>query len=239
MTDAVKVKHKPCPIILASTSTYRAALMRQLNMTFSGTAPMYDEAQDSLREQLKGEPDALACHHAIQKALSLSAANANAVIIGSDQTGSCDGALLNKPGHHSAAFAQLTYCSGKNAVFHTAAAVLVPRDLALTRDACPTSGFEHQSWYSEAEALCRSQHRIVTVLETTTLTFRKLSDEEIDAYLTLDQPFDCAGSFKIESHGIGLFSRYQSNDPSALIGLPLIRLASILRSAGISLFQSA
>lgn len=238
MTDAVKVKHKPYPIILASTSRYRADLLRQLNLPFSGVAPDYDEAADPLRERLKDEPAALACHHALQKALSLSRTNAASVIIGSDQTGSCNGNLLHKPGNALAARAQLSECAGNEATFHTALAVLLPQELQLhdTRDQT-RSAFKDRDWFRAAQAACSTRHRIVSLVETTTLRFRALTADEIDGYLALDEPYDCAGSFKIESHGIGLFANYRSNDPSALIGLPLISLATILRAAGFNLFS--
>lgn len=237
MTDAVKVKHKPCPIILASTSRYRADLLRQLNIRFTGLAPAYEESDDPLRLSLSDEPEALACHHALQKAISLSVAHPAAVIIGSDQTGSCNGTILHKPGTREAAHAQLAHCSGREALFHTATTVLLPHDLPRTTTGLAPSGFADRPWYRSAEAACAPRHHVISFVETTTLTFRTLTDDDIEGYLELDQPFDCAGSFKVEAHGIGLFSRCHSNDPSALIGLPLIGLANVLTASGFRLFK--
>lgn len=139
------------------------------------------------------------------KARSVAARYPHALIIGSDQVAQCDGKLVGKPGSHANAIAQLNALSGKTVVFHTGLALL---------DA--------------------SADRCQTALVDVTSTFRDLSEAEIEAYLRRDQPYDCAGSVKVETLGIALFMRIASDDPTALIGLPLIRLVDMLRAAGVT-----
>jgi septum formation protein len=145
-------------------------------------------------------------------ALRLAQAKARAVaprfpqslVIGSDQVASCEGLRLDKPGNHGNAVRQLTAMSGKTACFDTAVAVL---------DA--TSG--------------QLGARVVAC----EVTFRKLSAQQIENYLRLEQPYDCAGSAKIEGLGITLVERVKSDDPTSLIGLPLIALTQLLADAGV------
>ncbi len=147
-----------------------------------------------------------------QTALRLSAAKArsvavqfpDALIIGSDQVADCGGEPIGKPGDHARAVAQLARLSGRTVVFHTGIALL-----------------------DAATAACRTE--LVDVRST----FRTLSADEIEAYLRREQPYDCAGSVKSEKLGIALFERIENDDPSALVGLPLIRLAAMLRDAGV------
>ncbi|MDQ3188834.1 MAG: Maf family nucleotide pyrophosphatase [Pseudomonadota bacterium] len=138
------------------------------------------------------------------KALQVAASFTSAVVIGSDQTVDFDGVLLGKPLSHQAALAQLSVLQGRTAVFYTALAMVGPG---------------------------AGQMQIACV--PTTVTFRKLSQHQLDIYLHSDQPYDCAGSAKIESLGIALIEGAVSDDPTALIGLPLIRLTSMLAEAGI------
>lgn len=128
----------------------------------------------------------------------------DAVVIGSDQVASLDGRLLRKPGGHAAALEQLTACQGRTVVFDTAVAIL---DTA--------SG------------------RVATHTDRTTVRFRQLDVPSLDTYVRLEQPFDCAGSFKSEGLGVALFESIDSHDPTALIGLPLIWVAAALRDAGV------
>jgi len=166
---------------------------------------------DSVRPEvdeapLPGEPPAsLALRLAAAKAGAIAALHADAVVIGSDQVASCDGHTLGKPGTREAAIAQLQVMSGREAVFLTAVAVAGP------------SG------------------RIETVLDTTTVRFRPLTDDGIARYVDAERPLDCAGSFKCEGLGIALFEAIESRDPTALVGLPLIATARLLRGAGWSL----
>ena len=151
---------------------------------------------------------ALAMRLAQAKARAVAARCPNALIIGSDQVAESDGRLLGKPGAAEAACAQLAACSGRSVAFHTALC------LVDTRGATPRAWSE---------------------LDTTRVVFRDLTADEIARYVAVDQPLDCAGSFKAERLGITLFERIESNDPSGLIGLPLIALARLLRAAGVAL----
>ena len=149
-------------------------------------------------------PISMASRLALAKARSVAARQPRAVVIGSDQVAELDGVALGKPGHHDAAVQQLRAMRGRQVVFHTAVAVV-----------CANSSFE-------ASAVAR-----------VSVTFRPLSDREIEHYLRIDRPYDCAGSAKVEALGIALLDAVDSDDPTALIGLPLIRTCALLRQAGI------
>jgi septum formation protein len=123
-------------------------------------------------------------------------------VIGSDQVADLDGLGLGKAGGRDPALAQLQACSGRRVVFQTA--------LCLVRGSEPAR----------------------TALDRTEVVFRDLSREEIQRYLDAEQPYDCAGSFKCEGLGISLFEAIHSQDPTALVGLPLIALSRALREAG-------
>jgi septum formation protein len=151
-------------------------------------------------------PSALAERLARDKAAPVAAAHPDAVVIGSDQVAALGDTVLGKPGNRPAAMAQLQACSGRTVTFYTA---------VLIRHASREFNAEH--------------------VDETKVRFRTLTDAEIDAYLTLDEPWDCAGSFKSESRGCLLFTAVETRDPDALVGLPLIWLAGALRDAGISL----
>lgn len=190
----------PLRIVLASTSRYRAELLRRLLPSFEQRAPGTDEIA------LPGEaPDARAARLAIAKATAAAGSIADALVIGSDQVAELDGQTLHKPGSAANARAQLAASSGRVVHFHTALCLLDTR-----------SG-RHQ---------CHVDH--------TRVHFRALDSAEIERYVTREQPLDCAGSFKCEGLGISLFERIDNDDPSALIGLPLIALARMLRAAGVA-----
>jgi septum formation protein len=131
------------------------------------------------------------------------------VVIGSDQVADLQGQALGKPGNHKRAVAQLQHMSGQTVLFHTAVAVV-----------CEATGF--------------CQHTIAAVK----VKFRALSDAEIENYLHREQPYDCAGSAKSEGLGIVLLDAIESDDPTTLIGLPLIRTSQMLRAAGMDLLQA-
>ncbi len=139
------------------------------------------------------------------KARAVSADFPRALIIGCDQVAELDGVCLGKPGNHANAIAQLTAMRGRDVVFHTAVALLNAGTGALQVADVPT-----------------------------TVRFRQYGDGEIERYLEREQPYDCAGSAKIEGLGIVLVERVTGDDPSALIGLPLIRLAAMLRKEGVA-----
>jgi len=186
-------------IILASSSRYRRALLRRLQVPFRSVAPDIDETP------LPGESaPATARRLAIAKTHALAPIGSNVLIIGSDQTAVVEGQLIGKPGNLRAAVTQLGLLSGKTAVFHTAVCVL---DTATRRHQC----------------------RIVP----TVVRFRAFSPSQARRYVQLERPYDCAGSARIESLGIVLVKTVKSSDPTALIGLPLIALTSMLQDAGV------
>ncbi len=150
------------------------------------------------------QPAALARRLALAKAHAVAALHPDAVVIGSDQVADLDGEAIGKPGNHARATEQLQRFSGRAVVFQTAVAVV-----------CLQTGFEQVE------------------LAPVAVQFRALSATDIEQYLLLEQPYDCAGSAKSESLGIALLERIDSDDPSALVGLPLIRTCRMLRSAGI------
>lgn len=151
-------------------------------------------------------PAALAQRLALAKARAVAALHPDAVVIGSDQVADLHGLALGKPGTHERAVAQLRQMSGQTVQFQTALAVV-----------CQASGFE------------RCELAVVNVV------FRTLNDAEIERYLRAEQPYDCAGSAKSEGLGIALLERIDNDDPTALVGLPLIRTARLLREAGLVL----
>ena len=150
------------------------------------------------------KPRELALRLALAKAEAVAALDEEAIVIGSDQVADLDGVAIGKPGDHARATAQLRSMRGRSAVFHTAVAVV-----------CAASGFR------DAE------------VASVTVRFRDLGDAEIEHYLRTEQPYDCAGSAKAETLGIALLDAIESDDPTALIGLPLIRTCALLRRAGI------
>ena len=126
-----------------------------------------------------------------------------ALVIGSDQVASLDGRMLRKPGSADVAVAQLRAAQGRTVVFHTAVAIIAVDSGAI---------LEH--------------------VDRTEVRFRQLDDRAIEAYVRREKPFDCAGSFKSEGLGVALFERISSDDPTALIGLPLIFVAHALKTLG-------
>jgi septum formation protein len=149
-------------------------------------------------------PQDLALRLAIAKAQAVAALHPGALVIGSDQVGASGTTVLEKPGDIARCRGQLALASGSSARFHTACALI-----------------------GERRGI-----RLVH-LDTTTVTFRALSEEEIERYVARERPFDCAGGFRAEGLGISLFESIESRDPTALIGLPLIWLAGALRRAGL------
>jgi septum formation protein len=150
------------------------------------------------------QPAQTAVRLALAKAAAVAARNPDAVVIGSDQVADLDGRGIGKPGDHVRATAQLRAMRGRTVVFQTAVAVV-----------CGATSF--------AEA----------ALVPVAVRFRDLGDAEIEHYLRAETPYDCAGSAKIETLGIALVESVDADDPTALIGLPLIRTCELLRRAGI------
>jgi septum formation protein len=151
-------------------------------------------------------PNDLATRLSLAKAKAVAALHPNAVVIGSDQVADLHGEPLGKPGSHERAVAQLLRMRGQTVVFQTAVSVV-----------CVDTQFEQ------------------TELAQIKVRFRDLSDADIEAYLRAEEPYDCAGSAKSEGLGIALLDAIDNDDPTALIGLPMIRTARMLRAAGIDL----
>ena len=149
-------------------------------------------------------PHDLACRLALAKAHAVAALQPEAVVIGSDQVADLNGLPLGKPGTHERAVVQLRQMRGQTVIFQTAVAVV-----------CAATGFAQMD------------------IAPGKVQFRDLSDAEIEAYLQAEQPYDCAGSAKSEGLGIALLERIDNDDPSALVGLPLIRTCALLRAAGV------
>jgi septum formation protein len=154
---------------------------------------------------LDGEtPAKTAVRLALAKAAAVAGRDRDAVVVGSDQVADLDGRGIGKPGDHARATAQLRAMRGRTVVFQTAVAVV-----------CGATGFTEAA------------------LVPVAVCFRDLGDDEIERYLRAETPYDCAGSAKIETLGIALVSSVGADDPTALVGLPLIRTCELLRRAGV------
>jgi septum formation protein len=166
----------------------------------------FDVAAPAVDESpLPGEtPREIALRLALAKAKAVAAQHPDAVVIGSDQVADLGGEPLGKPGTHANAVIQLGRMSGQAVVFHTAVAVV-----------CAETGFERLD------------------LAPVKVQFRTLSNDEIEHYLRAEQPYDCAGSARSEGLGVALLDAIDSDDPTALVGLPLIRTCRMLRAAGV------
>jgi septum formation protein len=158
---------------------------------------------------LAGEtPSATALRLARNKAAAVAAQMPGAIVIGSDQVATLDDEQIGKPGNHAYALAQLQKMRGREVIFHTALCVWDGRD---------------------------GTHQLEDI--QTVVKFRDLPDAELDAYLRIEQPYDCAGSAKNEALGIAILERIDSSDPTALTGLPLIALTGMLRQLGLTFFK--
>lgn len=143
---------------------------------------------------------------AIEKAQAIAKTHTNHLIIGSDQATELNGTILGKPGSHQNAVAQLESCSGQKVTFYTSVCLLNSSNNIIQASTIPFSVY-----------------------------FKKLSYEQIERYVCKEQPYDCAGSFKMEGYGICLFEKMEGDDPNSLIGLPLIKLITMLEQEGIKL----
>lgn len=187
-------------LVLASTSSYRRALLEKLQLPFitaipqTDETPMPNEAADILVQRL-----------ACSKARSLAERYPQHLIIGSDQVCVIDGKITGKPHTYENAVKQLQQASGRCVTFYTGLALLDS-----------------------------TNNRINGICETFDVYFRTLTDAEIDGYLTREQPWNCAGSFKSEGLGITLFERLTGRDPNTLVGLPLIALTQMLIEQGVN-----
>ena len=152
------------------------------------------------------QPPARSARLAAEKAQAVARGHPQALVIGSDQVAVCRGQVLDKPGNEAGSWSHLRLLSGSVAEFYTAVAVVGP----------------------EPEAL-------IAFTDLTRVHFRTLSEAEIRRYVSAEKPYDCAGAFRAESLGISLFERIESEDPTGLVGLPLIALSRALRQAGFEL----
>jgi septum formation protein len=157
--------------------------------------------------QANETPQQLACRLAMQKAQAVAAKFPSCIVIGADQVADLAGQSLGKPGNHANAVAQLQRMQGQQVVFQTALAVVC-----------------HSKAFAQLE------------LAQVKVGFRQLSQAQIEAYLQAEKPYDCAGSAKSEGLGIALTTSIVSDDPTALMGLPLIRTCRLLEAAGLRLF---
>jgi septum formation protein len=189
------------PLVLASSSRYRQALLAKLGLPFEAAAPAIDETARP------GEtPAQLSMRLAVEKARALAGRYPAHLIIGSDQVAMLEGIQLTKPGGFARTVEQLRAAAGKPVEFLTSICLL---DSA--------SG------------------QALTDIDRTIVHFRPLTDRQIEAYVNKEQPYDCAGGFKSEGLGIVLFERIEGEDPNALVGLPLIRLARLLAEFGVEI----
>jgi septum formation protein len=194
-------------LILGSSSIYRRELLSRLRIPFDTIVPDIDETARP------GElPETTAIRLAQEKAAAIAVRAPQSLIIGSDQVATLDNEQIGKPVTHDKALQQLQKMRGRTVIFHTALCLFDNRD-------SPTS----------------PQIQLENV--QTSVTFRDLPDHELDAYLRIEQPYDCAGSAKNEGLGIAIIERIESTDPTALTGLPLIALTSMLRRAHVPFFN--
>ncbi|MDY7578484.1 Maf-like protein [Herbaspirillum sp. RTI4] len=194
-------------VVLGSSSPYRAELLSRLAIPFNIDVPAIDETARP------GEtPPVTALRLAVAKARAVAERWPGALVIGSDQVATLDGAQIGKPGSHAKALQQLQTMRGRCVMFHTALCLWDGR-LSDPAQAAQTANV------------------------LTAVTFRNLPDSELEAYLRIEQPYDCAGSAKNEGLGIAILEKIESDDPTALTGLPLIALTTMLRHAGVSFFS--
>ena len=187
-------------LILASSSKYRANLLKRLISNFKIVAPQIDETQ--FDNEL---PQDYVKRLSIEKARTVAKDYPASWVIGSDQIAEFDGLILGKPGNIQKAQQQLLSFSGKQVFFRTGVSII-----NVSSNTC---------YYKES---------------ITRVYFKQLNEKTIIRYLELDQPYDCAGSFKIESRGVVLFEKIHSDDPTALEGLPLIELCQLFEKCGLA-----
>ena len=196
------------PIVLASSSQYRKELLARLGLPFITCSPDIDESP--LPDETPGETGLrLAC----LKAVTVGKQFPDAIVIGSDQVAECEGEQIGKPGSFGKALEQLKKMRGKKVIFHTAL--------------CVRNGHDRNP-----------DDTIQKDIVKTTVVFRDLPADELSAYLKIEEPYDCAGSAKNEALGIVLLEKIESDDPTALTGLPLITLTTMLRRCGINFFPA-
>lgn len=192
-------------LVLASTSSYRAALLQRLRIPFTTAAPGVDEAACP-----DTDPHARALALAVAKARAVAPLHPDSLVIGSDQVASCAGRRLDKPGTEEAAVGQLRLAAGGWIDLATAVCVLDTRTGATHAGVSP----------------CR-------------VAIRPLDDAALRRYVVLDRPLDCAGAFRAEGAGSAIIGRIEADDPTAVVGLPLILLVELLARCGYDVLTQA
>ena len=187
------------PLLLASTSPYRRALLERLGLEFQVESPGCDEEVGELSEAV-----AIVHELSLRKAWAVARRHPDALVIGSDQVLALDDQILGKPGTPARARAQLARLSGRDHRLVTG--------VALVHGASGRERVDHEDFR---------------------LVFRTLTAAEIASYVELDDPVDCAGSYKLESRGIWLVDELDGSDESSIVGLPLIKLVEMLRTFGV------
>ncbi|MFT5288171.1 MAG: septum formation protein [Planctomycetota bacterium] len=195
----------PAQLVLASTSPYRRRLLERLGVEFDVASPDFEEGPILEHLRLEGlAPAQIVKALARGKALNIASTRPDAIVIGGDQMVALGDEILGKPMDAAGARAQLTSMAGKTHALLTAMAVV------------------------------NLEGQVIEHLDSTLLTMGAHSSDAIAAYVELDNPIDCAGSYKIEEHGIALFERIQTEDATSIEGLSLLALGRILRSLGFS-----
>ena len=192
-------------LILGSTSPFRKELLERLQIEFSCASPDIDETPVD-GETIEQMVIRLSELKAEAIAEQIKDNDEDALIIGSDQSAVLNGKPLTKPGNFENAVKQLSEASGQRIVFQTGLCLLNTRT-------------------GKKQTIC----------EPYTVAFKKLSTEMIERYLVKEEPYNCAGSFKSEGLGIALFEKFEGEDPNSLIGLPLIKLVSMLANEGLDI----
>jgi septum formation protein len=191
------------PLILASSSPFRQALLRRLDIEFTTDPPDIDEAP-----HVDETPEDLATRLAEEKARAVAIRHPGALLIGSDQVALLGARILGKPGNFAAAVAQLLEASGRTLRFLTSVCLFNAATGRLQVDLVPT-----------------------------TVRLREIDRKLAESYIERERPYGCAGAFMIEGLGIALMEAVESEDPTALIGLPLIALTRMLRNEGIEVLR--
>lgn len=189
-------------LVLASSSPFRKELLQRLDVDFTCASPDVDERPIE-GESIEDMVVRLSELKATAIASQYKSDSGDALIIGSDQSAVLNGEVLTKPGNFENAVKQLSAVSGQRIVFYTGLCLL-------------------NTLTGRKQSIC----------EPYTVVFKELSQQTIERYLTKEEPYDCAGSFKSEGLGITLFEKFEGEDPSSLIGLPLIRLIAMLEQEG-------
>ncbi|MFT7260903.1 MAG: septum formation protein [Glaciecola sp.] len=200
-------------IILASSSSYRQSILKKLHIPFTCAAPNIDESSvpgESIFEQV----ERLAQNKAL--AIATKKINVDSYVIGSDQLASFNGQVLGKPGGFASAKSQLLMFSGQTVRFYTGLCLVHSATNKSTQQLAP---------------------QLAQIVETFDVTFKTLTESQISTYLQIEQPYDCAGSFKCEGLGIALFESLDGRDPNTLIGLPLIALMDLFNTMYVDLFD--